>query len=218
MISQELVPLTIAIVPPLALAAYMAAKDRTAALGFLVGSMGWFAALLIRAPALTIPILLHGLGTMRSSWYPVYTATISGFFEEPIRYGAFRLAGFTRKSMGRAISLGSGWAFAEAIIVFAIPLVAMDPPLNALPGGVERFSAMLAHISFTLMVLASMERPWLLAIPILLHSALNLSALASIRGGWGAWNIEALILMESTALLTITYLVIVRKVGRRFWS
>lgn len=165
MISQDWLPLTIAVAPTMTLAAYMAARDRTAALSFLVGVMGWFAALLLRAPALTAPALLYGVNIMRSSWYPVYTASISGFFEEPVRYAMFRLADFTRRTIGRATSLGLGWSFAEAMIVFFVPLMVMDSPFDALPGGVERFSAMLSHLSFTFMVLASMRRPWLLAVP-----------------------------------------------------
>lgn len=180
----------------------------------LVGALGWFIALVLRAPVAVVALRSR---PDRTSSQEIITAS-SGPLEEVVRLVAVLLIG---RDVDTAFSIGLGWAAIEVLysIVngFAVTALAgrTDPeaeqarqllPPAALSasgawwGVVERVWASLLHIGFTLIVAA---QPVLVIATAIVHSATNLVLMRELRAGRSIAVVNA-----GGAMLAATVLVV----------
>jgi hypothetical protein len=154
---------------------------------FALGALGWLAALALRRPLL---LLLNALNVSPATIkYSVLCS--SGPIEEGVR--VFLLV-FSLRSRGAAVSLGCGWAEAEALIsvvgsiLAAAKLKNRSGPKTAPTrensathattwGLLERSSSALAHVGFSLIAAA---HPSAFVVTAVLHSAVNIVAISLI--------------------------------------
>lgn len=158
-----------------------------------LGALGWTLALTLRAP---LALTIHRVSdspTVLERW----TILLSGPLEESVRVGTLAIAGST---FVPAYSIGLGWGGIEAVYALVsgyaafalmrgtgtqatqareqlrqIGLLSPTPPFLGL---LERVSASMLHIGFALLLA---KWPTLVFVIAVLHSGLNLAALAVTR-------------------------------------
>ncbi len=145
--------------------------------------------------------------------FGVYASILAGLFEEGLRFFILRRRKSLRIDRKSVLSFGLGWGVGEAIILY-IPAVASLPLLaDAAPsitemilGAIERNLAILAHVSFTFIVLAAFTRgKTFLALAILLHVALNAGAVSTLILTQNVLLTEAMIGIVVAISLVIAY-------------
>jgi len=158
---------------------------------FILGGVIWFLALIARTPLL----LLQSLFPLKLAYY-AYAAILAGLFEELFRYFFMKKWEKCRKSKTHVLSMGLGWGFLEALIiyVFSIILIAIfldlgtsiselpsyTSPLeffiSGLAGAFERWVATLLHVSLTFLVFQALKRKLYLYLAIAIHAAVDFVA------------------------------------------
>jgi hypothetical protein len=161
-----------------------------------IGAAGWVLALVLRTP---FSLLLKAALKTPERAQPWVTA-LSGPCEESLRLVALLVVG---RSFPLALSVGLGWAAIEVVygVVNGLALsslltrtdaqaaqarellatLGMDralTPMAPFAGILERFSASLLHLGFTLMIA---WQPWLVLATIPLHSLTNLGLVRVLR-------------------------------------
>lgn len=202
------VPLLVSLAPGLAALLRVAGRSSRAWLVAAAGGGGWLAAL-----ALRVPMLMYVQALEPARAFAVSSA-LAGVFEEAARSVILRV-GLVREEGARgSLSLGLGWGLSEALLVYALPVVVMASAgghglLELLPGALERNSALLVHLSLTMLLARDPRSLRLLLASVVLHSAINLAAgvaLLSLRNVWLAELVVAalaLTLFAATAPPTL---------------
>lgn len=148
--------------------------------------------------------------------YFVFLALTAGVFEEIGRYLGFRCMK-KHRTMYDAAALGLGHGAVEAILLTALPIISMGilPLADTVMASIERISAMLAHVAFTLIVwkgITSHKGNYLI-MAILLHAVYDFLAVMLVYSGIAIAVIEAALLMVSILMLSLCYIFIVKKEG-----
>lgn len=193
----------VALGPFLALTVYLARGKGSLWKGFFFGWLGWFLAFVIRVIPVQIPAVLYP-GQIEASilvylLYVGYASAMAGIFEEGFRYFFLRIGKALERGRSYPLSFALGWGLGEAIILFelniaVIPLV-LQPPYpsfaDLLPGAFERNLAILAHISFTFIVLRGLaSRKAFVGLAAFLHFGLNFATLTFLLLTENVWLTE----------------------------
>ncbi len=170
-------------------------------LQYVLPNCSWFVAM-----AMAQPIL-----------YVLFLALTAALFEELGRYLVMRLFLKKQLSVSDGISFGIGHGGIEAILLVGLNYVvsliiygtvafASAPESYILAAGVERISAMMMQIAFSLMVMLSIKRKkagWLL-LALLLHTAVDFLSLISMQFAsaldFSVWFVEAGLLFVAILL------------------
>jgi len=192
----------IALVPSLAALAYFARKDRRGWLCLGIGGGGWFAALLLRLVPLQLPAFVLGPAFASTILYFAYAAVLAGIFEEGVRYLLLWKAGFIRTEVRYVLCFGLGWGLLEAVLTYAVNVVATYylgyalSLTDLLPGAVERNLAVVMHVALTLMVFKAFQSKGYLFVAMALHVAVDFAAAASYYSlHLPVWNVEGILLV-----------------------
>lgn len=192
------IPVAIAIAPALIALARVAGAKGSAWVIAVLGGSGWFLALILRIPIL---MAVH----LQEAIYGYFASIMAGLFEETTRFLFLRIDLVRSSSIKGSIALGLGWGLVEALLVYAIP-VCLTASLyqyswiDLLPGALERNSAVLIHLSLTLLL---SRNPWsfkLLAASITIHSAANSIAITALGLLRNAWLVELVIALFSASV------------------
>ncbi|MCS7099331.1 MAG: YhfC family glutamic-type intramembrane protease [Sulfolobales archaeon] len=195
------VPVAISLIPGCVALARTAGRSAGAWVAAALGGGGWLLALSARIPLLVVVRLPQGL-------YEYFASFAAGVFEETVRFFLLR-AGFTGERSSRVVlSFGIGWGLAEALLVYSIPAALYGFTqtyswVDLLPGALERNSAIVIHVSLTLLLSRGIGRLSLLAASVLLHSALNSAAVAALHTLRNVWLVELVIAVLSAVVFAV---------------
>jgi len=184
----------IALTPILSVFIYKAGFKANLWLVFLLGGTIWLLALIARTPLL----LLH-LFFPSDIIYFAYASILAGVFEESFRYFSMKKWEKFRESKAHILSMGLGWGFLEALIIYvsSIILIAvfldLGAPISELPsytspfdffvsrlaGAFERWVATLLHVSLTFLVFQALKRRTYLYLAITIHTAVDFVAVTT---------------------------------------
>ncbi|MCS7108507.1 MAG: hypothetical protein RMH77_03025 [Sulfolobales archaeon] len=186
-----LIPILISSTPALIALTYISRRSLKLWLTALVGGGGWLIALLLRQPLL---LLLMGLGNL----YPYIASFLAGLFEEGFRLTLLRIKFIRELSRKGAVSLGLGWGFSEALNIYAIPVYFTSIMVgynwvDLLPGAIERNSAVLLHVSLSILLSVNPNDIRLLIASILTHTLVNIVGILSLMMLRDVWLVEAII-------------------------
>lgn len=207
----------LAVGPFLAATIYLARFRGALWKAFVFGWAGWLLALVIRLVPVQVPQVLL-LDRLQSDLtlallLIVYASAMAGLFEEGVRYWFLRRWEGLRASRHALLAFALGWGVGEALVLYVpavatLPLVQATPPalLDVLPGALERNLAILAHLSFTFVVLAALGRgKGLLALAMALHFALDFVIVAAFQLTGDIWLAEGLGVVLVAGLLSVAY-------------
>jgi len=145
--------------------------------------------------------------------YPIlYVFLLSftaGLFEECGRYSMMKL--FIKKAnIKTAIAFGVGHGGIEAILFVGVALISTNPLLidstSLWLSGIERLSAMIIHITFSVLVFQTVyhKKRWNVLIAITAHTLVNFISVYLIMNGVNLWIVEGtLVGMAIIGLITI---------------
>lgn len=145
--------------------------------------------------------------------YPIlYVFLLSlsaGLFEEGGRYIMMKL--FMKKATIKdAIAFGVGHGGIEAILFVGVGLIITNPNLidtgTLFMSGLERLSAMILHIEFSILVYYAVYKAkhYYLLLSIVLHTLVNFISVTLMMNGVNLWIVEGLLLvMASAAIVAI---------------
>ncbi len=180
-------------VPGLLITIYLVRSKWKVYLAFVMGGVGWFIALLLREP------LLSMLPATELVVSIIIASLLAGVFEEITRYLVLK---YSKLARDNPLILGLGWGVTEAFIIYVVTIsifILLNQPVtftDALPGAVERLISIGLHVSLTMIVYQGLKDKRLLLLAVFLHFFTNIAA--TITGYillWDAWVIEALILI-----------------------
>ncbi|MEM4659722.1 MAG: hypothetical protein QW741_04105 [Sulfolobales archaeon] len=197
--SNYIASVLISLVPGFVMLARVAGRVSSAWLAAAVGGGGWLLALVLRVPLL---VLLQNLTP--GIIYLVAASVLAGVFEESIRSLVLRAA-ILKSGRGGSLALGLGWGLTEALLVYAVP-VSLSASVygydwvDLLPGALERNSAILIHLSLTVLLSKNPRSYRLLATSATLHSVSNLVAIVASLVLENIWLVELVIAMVSALL------------------
>ncbi|MEM2079908.1 MAG: hypothetical protein QW104_04415, partial [Nitrososphaerota archaeon] len=154
--------------------------------------------------------------------YLIAASILAGVFEESTRSLILRASIARSGEVSGLLTIGLGWGLSEALLVYAIPVTLSAPVygydwVDLLPGALERNSAILIHLSLTVLLSRNPRSARLLVASAVLHSLSNLAAVAALLVLEDAWLVELVIatvsfsLFAGVALPTLKYL---RKIHR----
>lgn len=158
---------------------------------FIIGGVIWLLALIVRTPLL--------LAKSMFPWdlvYFAYAAILAGLFEELFRYFFMKKWDKFRRSNAHIFSIGLGWGFFEAFIIYVLSIVLIAvlldlgisiPELpsytssfeffvNGLAGAFERWIATLLHVSLTFIVFQALKKKLYLYLAIVIHTIVDFMA------------------------------------------
>jgi uncharacterized membrane protein YhfC len=130
-----------------------------------------------------MPILSRLAGGIYSA---ALASLLAGVFEESVRYLVARGLRVSRRG---AVCLGLGWGLTEALLIYAVPSVALllsgiqKNPWSLTPGAVERNAAIVLHVALSLAVWKAyaLSRRFYLAVAVASHAAANMGALLAAK-------------------------------------
>lgn len=213
-----LLGIIVAIGPFLAFAILRNRWNRTLWKAFLFGWGGWFLALIARLLPVQVPALFLGSSLTSDLTvaliYIAYASILAGVFEEGFRYIFLQQRSFLRKPPA-LLAFGLGWGLGEALIIYVpaimtLPFMATSIPgiMGILPGALERNIAILAHLSFTMIVCraVSSRKKSLLYLSMALHALLNIVSVYSLVLTQNAWLSElAAFLFTAFVILLVVH-------------
>jgi len=209
--------ITIALIPALFFFLYISRLKENTLLAFILGGGCWFIALIARLPLIQLPIIFYGENFSSNLLYLSYTSLLAGFFEENIRYFCIKKIHFVRKDLKHVLSLGLGWGFIEAFLLYGLNVIALLilnmeslTFMQLLPGALERNFAIIFHSIISIIIYYALFSKALLFLSILLHTILNLSAILILLYTENVWFTEAIIFIFVIFVVFI-YLIIYRK-------
>ncbi len=199
-----IIPILISSTPTLAVLIVIARKYVKLWLTALLGGGGWLTALLLRQPLL---LMFAGIGIS----YAYIASLLAGIFEECLRLTLLRVGFIRELSVRGALSLGLGWGLVESLIIYLIPAyvagVTMSYSwLDLLPGAIERNSAVMIHVSLSLLLSRDVKDLRLLIIAIVLHTLVNSVAVTSLMLLKDVWLVEGLIALMTLLISTLIIL------------
>jgi uncharacterized membrane protein YhfC len=211
------VAIPIALIPAFAVILYFARAKGSMWLAFIVGGAGWFGALLLRVLPLQLPLLIYGQDFASSLIYFGYASLLAGLFEEGIRYICIIKASFVREDYKHVLSLGLGWGFLEAVLIYVLNVLIilfLMPEytfMDLLPGAIERNIAILLHVALTFLVLCALNTKTFLILAIGIHSAVDMITLWIYHYVFReVWLAEG-ILFAMVLIITLSIYLIVRR-------
>lgn len=178
----------VATLPFIVILGYYARLDYKKYLAFFIGGLLWVAALILRLP------LLGWASMSESIWILLLIpSALAGIFEETVRFIALKFVETFKKNF---FLFAMGWSFFEVAgmyctnILYYLVLNQGVSFIDALPGLIERFSATVLHLAFTIIVLKSVHNKKLLALAISLHAGVNLFGVLLLALNINVWIIE----------------------------
>ncbi len=212
------VAILIALIPAFAVFLYFTKTKGSMWLAFVLGGAGWFGALLLRVLPLQLPLLIYGQDFASSLIYFGYASLLAGLFEEGIRYICIRKASFAREDHKHVLSLGLGWGFLEAVIIYALNVLVilfLMPEytfMDLLPGAIERNTAILLHIALSFLVLCALSMKRFLILAIGIHAAVNTITLWIYHYVFvgEVWLVEGILFAMVLIVALFTYLIVKR--------
>ncbi len=196
----------VSLVLPLTVAIWFAFRSKGYIKPILLGTFTFvFFQVLIRIPLLQLVL-------PQMDWYivmstnplqnAIFLSLSAALFEECGRYIVMRLFMKKRLTCADGIAFGVGHGGVEAILFVGInSLITLIVAFNSvnpslmMAGGFERLFAMTSHIAWSLMVLKSVRYKkviWLI-IPIVLHTAMNASAVVTQYSRFSIWVTEGIL-------------------------
>jgi uncharacterized membrane protein YhfC len=201
--------IALALVPAIFLAVYFARASLYVWLSFVIGFVGWIAAIVLRLVPLQLPLILN-LTSSSSTVYVIYAAILAGVFEEGIRYLLVKKIRYTGESFRSILSFGLGWGISEASIIYgaaAIFAIITTPSISffdLLPGAVERNSAIMLHVALSLLVLkAAKGHKRFLFLAMFIHASDDAFAVLFADAVYNIWLTESAILVISVIILLV---------------
>lgn len=202
---------------PLGALAFLLVRDRSCAFAFGLGVIGFLVSqVLMRLP------LLAMLG--QSAWFTVFTVTqplvyafalagSAALFEETARFLLLRTRRKAPFRLGIPIAYGLGHGGLEAMLVGAnsVALLALPDQLAPLGfsivlAGIERIGALMVQVALSIIVYVAVKRcsvaPFLAA--LLLHTVVDLGALAASTPGISPWAFEGAFVLVALLFLLAT--------------
>ncbi|MGQ9759194.1 MAG: YhfC family glutamic-type intramembrane protease [Candidatus Methanomethylicaceae archaeon] len=194
---------------PLILVAVYLGRDHPRAL--LFGGAGWILALVLRI----IPLRLFQSVVLDIVAVIIYSAILAGLFEEITRFWLVRRTKLSDSKQG--MTFGLGWGIAEALVIF-IPSVLFGPTslftnfMDILPGVLERYVAVLAHIAFTFIIIRGMQYREYVIVAIAGHAVLDfIAGMTYYVMRLSVWQVEGLVALY-TLMITAYSIYILKKV------
>ncbi len=177
----------------------------------LFGGMGWVLALILRI----VPLNLFQLLVQDLVVVIGYSAILAGLFEEGMR---FWLVKRTKTSDFKAgLTFGLGWGVAEALVIY-LPSVLLSPTvsslvlLDLLPGVLERYMAVLAHVALTFIVIKAISYREYLVVAIVAHAVLDwIAGVAYYVMRLPVWQVEGLV-AAYTLILAFYAIYVLKKI------
>jgi len=159
---------------------------------FIFGGIIWLLALISRTPLLLFQSIFPS-----NLVYFAYAAILAGLFEEFFRYFFMKKWQKFRKSRVHVFSMGLGWGFFEALLIYVLSIISIAilldlgasiPELpsyaspfeffvSGLAGAFERWVATLLHVSLTFIVFQALKRKIYLYLAITIHTIVDFMAL-----------------------------------------
>ncbi len=209
------IAILIALVPAFAVFVYFAKTKGSMWLAFVLGGAGWFGALLLRVLPLQLPLLIYGQDFASSLIYFGYASFLAGLFEEGIRYICISKASFAREDHKHVLSLGLGWGFLEAVLIYALNVLAIlflmpeHTFMNLLPGAIERNTTILLHIALSFLVLCALNMRRFLILAIGIHAAVDIIALWIYHYVFvgEVWLVEGILFAMTIIVALFAYLI-----------
>jgi uncharacterized membrane protein YhfC len=196
----------IALLPGFLIFVFIARKTETMWLGAILGGVFWLAALLARTPLLMIigilaPIITPTALLLYVAFALFFASLMAGLFEEGFRFLFLRWQPKFIETVKHALTFGLGWGLGEAIMVYALDVLAVAffypmlidlgivlPPepiliLNILFGAVERNIAIIFHATATIFVAVAVwhRKPLYLGFAIVAHFLFNFVPISLYR-------------------------------------
>ncbi|MGC8937043.1 MAG: YhfC family glutamic-type intramembrane protease [Candidatus Methanomethylicaceae archaeon] len=196
----------LAFVPLFILGAYLARANFKL---LFFGSVGWILALTLRI----IPLNLFQLYVRDIAIVIIYSAILAGLFEEGVRFWFVKRTKTSDLKTG--LTFGLGWGIAEALVLFFPSLLLAQLPLAAsfldlLPGIVERYVAVLAHISLTFIIMKGLVYREYILVAVSAHVVLDLVAgFTYYVMRLSVWQVEGLV--AAYVILLATYAQYIQK-------
>lgn len=193
-----LIPIAISLIPGFIALLLISRKSFTLWLIALLGGGGWLVALMLRLPILSL--------LTQSPYYILIASLMAGVFEECIRFLILRLGIISKFSLRGFTSLGLGWGLTEALLIYAVPVYVSSMIFNyyglldLLPGALERNSAIIIHLSLTLLMSLRIGSIKLLILAVILHSLINYLAVSSLILLGNVWYVEGIIALISLSI------------------
>ncbi|MET1101625.1 MAG: YhfC family glutamic-type intramembrane protease [Pyrodictiaceae archaeon] len=179
----------------------------------VLGGAGWLLALTARATLLVLARRLSMLAGV------LVAALAAGVFEETVRYLVVKHR-IGEERLYKCASIGLGWGLAEALIVYVlqVPLASSIYGyswVDLLPGAVERNTAMIFHLSMTLLAVAAATRnSRIILAAITMHTLLDMAAGLVALHISNPWIIEGVIGLLALSLI-VPVVVYTKDVVRR---
>ena len=206
----------LALVLPVALAAFLIVKKKGLSISILAGALTFFVSqILLRIPLIQIVLPQFDwflLMPVVSPWlYAAFLGISAAVFEEGGRYVVIRFCLNKHRTWMDGIAFGIGHGWIEAILIVGINACFMLFT-NTFPAGAdllflagwERLCTMAAHIAWSVMILSSLNRNKIggLLVAILLHATLD--CMAVLLQASPVWLIEGIITLYAVG--SIIYL------------
>lgn len=135
----------------------------------------------------------------------------AGLFEECGRFIMMKL--FIKKAnIKTAIAFGVGHGGIEAILFVGIALIMINPAKvdaqNLFMSGLERLSAMMIHVTFSVLIYKAVyhAKRWYVCIAILAHTIVNFISVYLMMNGVGLWIVEGILASMALLGLVIVYI------------
>lgn len=193
---------------PLGCALALCIRKRTLIRPLLLGAACFTVfQLFIRLPILQLVLPKMAWFALMSAAQPLlycsFLGVTAGLFEELGRYIVMALFMKKRLSAAAGIGFGLGHGGIEAILLVGINSAAalfmapMAEPGMILAGGVERLSAMLMHVAWSVLVMKSLRdrKPLLLLWAVLGHTLVDIFAAWALYMALPVWGIEAALML-----------------------
>ncbi|MFA5303079.1 MAG: hypothetical protein WC393_00895 [Candidatus Nanoarchaeia archaeon] len=199
---SAILAILIATLPFLIMLFYFSRLDYKKYLAFLLGLIGWLVAFFLRLP------LLNQVSLTTNFWAIILLPSLlSGLFEEGVRFLSLRFVSYAKKNF---FLFAMGWSFAEILIIYCFNIVyflsfnQQVSFIDALPGLIERFSATILHLAFTIIVLKSLKNKKLLGLAMGLHIIVNLFGILLLAFNLNVWIIELALLLLAFLVYNIS--------------
>lgn len=184
---------------------------------FLVGALVFFISqMVLRIPLLGLlsQQLSFQLWILNTIPYFLFLAITAGLFEEIGRWIGFHCIK-KHWSLYDALAFGLGHGAIEAILLTGIPVLQTSGLMfqDVFAGGIERISAMMIHIAFTLLVWKGVKhkRVCYLLYAILGHAVFDFIAVMLMQLHFSIFFIELMLFIFAISMLGICYKTIIRK-------
>ncbi len=217
-ISILIIIILIALLPWICFYCYYSKLRRSQLKLFLLGGIGWLAALILRVPILTATYPILDI-TIQIT----IAATLAGVFEESFRF--LFAKSFLKGEIKNedVLSFGIGWGVVEILILHTLTMVILliaviynipeipVPPLEKLisegfAGAFERIIAVALHVALTILIVKSLKNKILFLFAIIYH------ALVDFIAGFGyyvfdipIWSLEFLFVILTLILYGIIH-------------